>query len=67
MTNINCTLNCIYQIEGKCSYDIISNSNFNDMINEEALVATPNAAENNNAVATASVEQVNNTNKGLPL
>ena len=26
MTNINCTLNCIYQIEGKCSYDFISNS-----------------------------------------
>ena len=41
--------------------NIISNSNFNNMINEEALVATPNAAENNNAVATASVEQVNNT------
>lgn len=43
------------------SNEIINNSNFNDMINEEALVATPNAAENNNAVATASVEQVNNT------
>ena len=27
LTNINCTLDCIYQIEGKCSYDIISNSN----------------------------------------
>ena len=27
LTNINCTLDCIYQIDGKCSYDIISNSN----------------------------------------
>ena len=27
LTNINCTLDCIYQIDGQCSYDIISNSN----------------------------------------
>ena len=27
LTNINCSLDCIYQIDGKCSYDIISNSN----------------------------------------
>ncbi|HCQ55358.1 MAG TPA: hydroxymyristoyl-ACP dehydratase [Clostridiales bacterium] len=25
MTNINCCLNCVYQKDGKCSYDIISN------------------------------------------
>lgn len=43
------------------SNEIINNSNFNDMINEEALVATPNAIENNNAVATASVKQANST------
>lgn len=26
LTNINCTLDCIYQINGNCSYDIISSS-----------------------------------------
>ncbi|MBS5857257.1 MAG: hydroxymyristoyl-ACP dehydratase [Clostridia bacterium] len=27
MTNINCSLNCIYQKDGKCNYNLIIPSN----------------------------------------
>lgn len=46
LTNINCTVNCIYQRDGKCTYNIVSMSQISSK--SECAYFIPYNSLNNN-------------------